>query len=156
MIGIVVDPADLDGVRTVREAILADGMVPLLIAPTGGPLEGGLVAQRTFLTARSVEFDALLLAGSPPPGPDAVPSRDAKAGAPGDTVDPRVLLMVEECFRHAKAIGAWGTGRVALDAAGYTAGPGIVLGDDPTKVLAGVTTLLETHRVWDRFPATIS
>ncbi|MDT7806001.1 MAG: catalase, partial [Actinomycetota bacterium] len=75
IIGIVVDPADLDGVRTVRETILAEGMVPLLIAPTGGPLDAdsGLVAQRTFLTARSVEFDALLLAGSPPPGADVLP-----------------------------------------------------------------------------------
>jgi len=116
VIGIVVDPAGLDGVRVVREAILAADMVPLLIAPTGGPLDSdsGLVAQRTFLTARSTEFDALLLAGSPPPGPDAVPSRDAKAGAPGDgAVDPRVLLMIDECYRHSKAIGAWGTGRVA-------------------------------------------
>ena len=31
LIGIVVDPADLDGVRTVRETILAGGMVPLLM-----------------------------------------------------------------------------------------------------------------------------
>jgi catalase len=159
MIGIVVDPADLDGVRTVRETILAGGMVPLLIAPTGGPLndESGLVAQRTFLTARSVEFDALLLAGSPPPGADAAPARDAKAGAPGGAVDPRVVLMIQECFRHAKAIGAWGSGRAALEAAGCATGPGVVIDDDdPSAVLKAVTMLLESHRVWERFPATIS
>jgi hypothetical protein len=28
--------------------------------------------------------------------------------------------------------------------------------EDPVNVLAEVTTLLETHRVWDRIPATIS
>jgi len=156
LIGIVVDPADLDGVRTVRETILAGGMVPLLIAPTGGPIgDSGLVAQRTFLTARSVEFDALLLAGSPPPGPDAVPARDAKAGAPGGAVDPRVVLMIQECFRHAKAIGAWGAGQVAVEAAGC-AGLGVVTGDDATKVFTELMTLLGAHRVWDRFPATIS
>nr|WP_274522999.1 hypothetical protein [Saccharothrix sp. ALI-22-I] len=49
----------------------------MLVAARGGQLEDGLVAQRTFLTARSVEFDALLLAAAPPPGPDALPSRDA-------------------------------------------------------------------------------
>jgi catalase len=157
MIGIVVDPADLDGVRTVRETILAASMVPLLIAPTGGPLDAdsGLVAQRTFLTARSVEFDALLLAGSPSPGVDAVPARDAKAGAQGGAVDPRVVLMIQECYRHAKAIGAWGGGRAALEAAGC-AGPGIVLEDEPTKALAAMLKLLGAHRVWERFPATIS
>ncbi|MGW6441716.1 catalase [Lentzea sp. NPDC055074] len=135
-IGIVVDPADLDGVRTVRETVLAGGMVPLLIAPTGGTLgDSGLAAQRTFLTARSVEFDALLVAGA--------------------AADPRVTLMLQECFRHAKAIGAWGTGRATVEAAGC-AGPGVVLDDDPSKVLADVTTLLGAHRVWDRFPPAIA
>ncbi|WNV87834.1 catalase [Umezawaea sp. Da 62-37] len=158
IIGIVVDPADLDGVRTVRESILAAGMVPLLIAPTGGPLDAdsGLVAQRTFLTARSIEFDALLLAGSPPPGADALPARDDKAGAPGTTVDPRVILMIQECFRHAKAIGAWNNGRAALEAAGCAAGPGIVIDDQPSEVLTKMTALLGAHRVWERFPASIS
>ncbi|HWM03332.1 MAG TPA: catalase HPII, partial [Actinophytocola sp.] len=138
--------------------ILGDGMVPLLIAPTGGPLDAdsGLVAQRTFLTARSTEFDALLLAGSPRPGVDAVPARDAKAGAPGGAVDPRVVLMIQECFRHAKAIGAWGGGRAALEAAGCATGPGVVLDDEPSKVLTTMTQLLGAHRVWDRFPATVS
>lgn len=136
MIGIVVDPLDLDGVRTVRETVLAGGMVPLLIAPIGGPIgDSGLVAQRTFLTARSVEFDALLVAG--------------------DSADPRVTLMVQEAFRHAKAIGAWGTGRAAVEAAGCT-GPGVVLDDDASKVLAAVTKLLGAHRVWDRFPPAIA
>jgi catalase len=158
IIGIVVDPADLDGVRTVRETILAASMVPLLIAPTGGPLDAdsGLVAQRTFLTARSVEFDALLLAGSPPPGADALPARDDKAGAPGTAVDPRVVLMIQECFRHAKAIGAWGSGRAALEAAGCATGPGIVIEDDPSTVLTKTTKLLGSHRVWERFPSSVS
>jgi catalase len=156
MIGIVVDPKSLDGVKLVREAILASGMVPLLIAPTGGPLDDDLVAQRTFLTARSVEFDALLLAGSPPPGPDALPSLDAKAGAPDGAVDPRVVLMVQECFRHSKAIGGWGTARVALEAAGCATATGVILGDDPTTVLGKLTKLLGNHRVWDRFPVSVS
>lgn len=136
MIGIVVDPLDLDGVRTVRETVLAGGMVPLLIAPTGGPIgDSGLVAQRTFLTARSVEFDALLVAGG--------------------SADPRVTLMIQEAYRHAKAIGAWGTGRAAVEAAGCT-GPGVVLDDDASKVLTDVTTLLGAHRVWDRLPPAVA
>jgi hypothetical protein len=153
IVGIVVDPAQLAGVRQIRDAVSGAGMVPLLVAPRGGVLDGELVAQRTFLTARSVEFDVLLLAAAPPPAADA--SGDAKAGNPEhpSSVDPRVVLMVQECFRHAKAIGAWGTGTAALDAAGRTAtDPGIVVDDDPDTVLKQVTTLLGSHRVWDRFP----
>ncbi len=156
VIGILVDPTDLDGVSTVRETILAGGMVPLLIAPTGGALDAGsgLVAQRTLLTARSVEFDALLVAGSPPAGADE-PGR-AAADLPDDTVDPRVIRMIQECYRHAKAIGAWGAGRIAVEAAGYATEPGIVIDDDPSDVLKATTILLEAHRVWERFPATIA
>jgi len=159
IIGIVVQPDQLAGVRQVRDSILAAGMVPLLIAAHGGDLDGELVAQRTFLTARSVEFDALLLAAGPPPGADANPTRDAKAGAPAGVspVDPRVALLIQECFRHAKAVGAWGTGSAAIEAAGYTtADPGIVVDDDPNSVLKQITALLGAHRVWERFPALAS
>ena len=52
------------------------------------------------------------------------PSRDEKAGADETAaVDPRVLLMLEECYRHAKVIGAWGDGVRALDAAGLHRAP---------------------------------
>jgi catalase len=158
MIGIVVDPAgDLDGVRAVRTAILGAGMVPLLIGPHGGMLENGLPVQRTFLTTRSVEFDAVLLAGSPAPAPDALPHRDAKAGAPATpTLDPRVSLLLEETFRHAKVIGAWGTGVQALGNAGLAGDDvGVVAGDDASAVLTEVLDLLAGHRVWDRFLAPV-
>ncbi|MGJ7440327.1 catalase [Aquipuribacter sp. MA13-6] len=157
MIGIVVDPAvGLAGVREVRDAVLAAGMVPLVVAPVGGELgdgEGGPVTvQRSFLTARSVELDAVLLAGSPAPGPDAVAPRDARAGQPGDpSVDPRVTQMLGEMFRHGKAVGAWGSGGHALATAGLSPeDPGVVLGDDASAVLAQVVELLREHRVWDR------
>ncbi|MEU7528231.1 catalase [Saccharothrix sp. NPDC042600] len=150
IVGIVVDaddPDGLDGVRTARLALQAAGTVPLVIAARGGDLAHGLVAQRTFLTARSVEFDALLLAAAPPPAPDALPVRDAKAGAPASALDPRVALLVEETYRHAKAIGAWGTGTSVIDS-----GPGVVTGD-PTDVVRDVLALLGRHRVWDRLAA---
>jgi catalase len=161
VVGIVVDPtAGTAGVDDVRQAVFTAGMVPLLIAPHGGMLDDGTPIQRTFLTARSVEFDAVLLAGSPPPAPDAMPSRDAKsaaAEAPPATVDPRVVLLVEEAFRHCKAIGGWGNAAQALAAAGCTAADaGVVLGDDPAEVFSRVSELLRAHRVWERFPATVT
>ncbi|MGA5300359.1 catalase [Nucisporomicrobium flavum] len=160
MIGIVVDPrGGLDDVSEVRRAVFAAGMVPLLIAPHGG-MVGGDPVQRTFATARSVEFDALLLAGAPAPAPDALPARDAKAGAEGGValaaVDPRVELLIDECWRHAKAIGAWGEGVAALQQAGVAGTPGVVTAESGGAAFTALQDLLSTHRVWERFPASVA
>ncbi|MFD5918009.1 catalase [Kitasatospora sp. NPDC058201] len=161
VIGIVADPAgDLAQLAAVRRAVLDAGLVPLVIAPTGGELTAEGVdpvpVRRTFATARSTEFDAVLLAGTPAPGLDADGGRDAKAGAPGNPgapVDPRITLLLAEAWRHAKAIGGWGTAEQALTAAGIPAGaPGIVLGGVGEEVVDRVVGLLAAHRVWDRFP----
>ncbi|MEW1587919.1 catalase [Micromonospora vinacea] len=156
-VGIVVDPdGDLDGVDEVRRAVFGAGMVPLLIAPHGG-MVGDLPVQRTFATGRSVEFDAILLAGAPAPAPDALPARDAKAGTPAPaTVDPRVLLLVEECWRHAKAIGAWGDGVTVLEQVGVAGTPGVVAAGSGAEALTAVQQLMAAHRVWERFPASVA
>ncbi|QMV20686.1 catalase [Streptomyces sp. SCUT-3] len=162
IIGIVADGgSDLDAVRSARQAVLDAGMVPLVVAPAGGVLgaDSGdpVTVQRTFTTARSVEFDAILLAGTPGSGADAHGSRDAKAGngtaGPG-TVDPRVLLMLAEAYRHAKPVGGWADAERALVAAACPpAAPGVVVGASADAVLEEVTGLLARHRVWERFPA---
>src|SRR5690606_10846563 len=101
-VAIVVDatssPADVEGIR---QAVIDAGMGPVVTAPAGGRLGEGVV-DRTFLTAASVEFDAALLVTPPEPAPDAVPTFDAKAGqsTTGLPVDPRVVKLVAEMFRH--------------------------------------------------------
>uniref|UniRef100_UPI000AB35944 catalase-related domain-containing protein n=1 Tax=Herbidospora sakaeratensis TaxID=564415 RepID=UPI000AB35944 len=158
IIGIVAG-SDLDALRAVRRTILDDGMVPLVIAPTGGVLAGEgepVTVQRTFAAARSVEFDAVLVAGAPAPGADAHGARDAKAGMSGP-VDPRVVLLLNEAYRHGKPIGGWGRAGDAFAAASIPPGsPGVVVGVEPVAVLGEVTALLARHRVWDRFPATLA
>lgn len=153
IVGVVVaDEGDLDGVGQLVETIADHGMVALVIGPHGGKLSDGTVVQRTFGGGRSVEYDALLVAGCPAPAPDALPVRDAKADDPGQPLDPRIRLMLEECYRHAKAIGVWGAGVEALAAAGIPAGAaGIVSAAGPAEALAGVEGLLGSHRVWERF-----
>ncbi|CAL9311200.1 catalase [Streptomyces sp. SudanB25_2051] len=164
IVGIVAAPdGDLEGVRAARSAALEAGLVPLVIGPTGGMLDadGGdpVAVQRTFVTARSTEFDALLLAGVPARGSDANGVRDAKAGDAATAargVDPRVLLMASEAFRHAKAIAVWAGAEAALEAAGVPLdAPGVVVADSGARALAEVLTLLPAHRVWERFPATV-
>jgi catalase len=157
-LGIVVDPEDDEpgGLAALRKAVFDAGMVPLLIAPHGGTVYG-LAVQRTFATARSVEFDGLLLAGSPAPAPDALAARDAKAGAGSDAgTDPRVTLLVEECWRHAKAIGAWGAGRAVLEAAGCADATGVVTGHSGGEVFDELRDLVSGHRVWDRFAVSVA
>ncbi|MDQ3491706.1 MAG: catalase [Chloroflexota bacterium] len=155
VVGIVADDrSDPDALAAAQQAIAKAGMVPLVIAPTGGKLNGGLVVQRSYLTARSTEFDAIVIAGAAAPGDDAIDSRDAKAGDPtaDPSVDPRIALMLAEAFRHAKVIGGWGEAAGVLAAAGIpTDAPGIVLGEDPA-VLDAISELLAQHRVWERFP----
>jgi catalase len=158
VIGIVTDEdGDLEGVRTVRETILRAGMVPLIIAPSGGKLDADgepLAVQRTFATARSIEYDAVLLAGAPGPGADAYGARDAKAGDTGadGTTDPRVALMLAEAFRHGKAIGGWAGAESALARAGIPAdAAGVVTADSGSSALEQITGLLGEHRVWNRF-----
>jgi catalase len=166
-IGIVAaDDSDLSEVRRIRQAILDAGMVPLVIAATGKPLgaDGDPVAvQRTFGAARSIEFDAIVLAASPVPAADAHGARDAKAAADqtggnlaGGAVDSRVLLMLTEAYRHGKALGAWGSGTGALEAAGIPVGaPGVVSGEEAGAVLDRISELLAEHRVWERFPTAV-
>lgn len=154
IVGIVVGAdTPADAVEPVRTAILEAGLVPFVVAPHGGQV-AGLPVQRTFANVRSVELDVVLLADAPPPAPDALVARDEKAGAAGTTaVDPRVVLLLEEAYRHSKVIGAWGQGELALAAAGIpTGGAGVVLDDDAVVTWTTVADLARSHRVWDRFP----
>jgi catalase len=136
LIGVVTCPdCPAEEITALRTAIFEAGLVPLLIAPTGGMLPDGTPVQRSFDTARSIEFDAVLLA----------------SGIGGHADDPRVSLLLTEVFRQAKAIGAWGDGASALTAAGLDAGAaGVVVGETGTQVFTEVAGLLAKHRAWER------
>ncbi|HEY2834208.1 MAG TPA: catalase [Sporichthyaceae bacterium] len=135
VVAIVVGPdPDLVAVSAAREAALAAGMAPLLVAPAGGVLAKGKVkldVQRTYANARSVEFDAVLLAGATPP-------------------DPRITLLLDETYRHLKAIAATDGGSEVLAALGVTGAPGVVDAPDAAAGVQEIAGLLAGHRVWAR------
>ena len=129
-------------------------MVPLVVAPLGGKLPNGMAVQRTFGATRSVEFDALLVAGRAgarcgrPPGP-----RQQGGRAVGTRAwTPASCCCSRSRFRHAKAIGAWGAGVQALEEAGVDPdSPGVVTADSAAAVFAELHEVLGSHRVWERF-----
>ncbi|MFC8452349.1 catalase [Kitasatospora sp. NPDC057223] len=160
VIGIVADPSsDLDAVRQVRDAARRAGLLPLLIAPTGVPLADDLPVQRTFAATRSVEYDALVIAGPLLPAADEHGARDAKSGVagPASQVDSRVALLTNEAYRHAKPIAALPGTEAVLTAAGADpAAPGVIAAEDTDAVITELTGLLASHRVWERFPAAVN
>jgi len=155
-VGLVVGPEVDEAVLAAAVQGIDDaGMVPLVIAPQGGPVAGQIVAQRTYLTAASIELDAVVVLGAVPPAADAQHGLDAKAAADApEGVDPRVAKVVQEVWRQAKAILAVGEGAAVLDAVKVAGTPGVEEATDGAAVVSRLTELLPAHRVWERFPAT--
>ena len=152
-VGIVVDElTDGAEVETLAAAIRGEGLLPLVVGPHAGTLANGLAVQRTFGACRSVEFDAVLVAARPAPAADAVATVDAKGAEPTTAqLDPRVVLLLHEAFRHAKGIGAFGPGAETLADVGVAAeAAGVVTGDDAAQVWSALHVLMTQHRAWDR------
>ncbi len=70
------------------------GATPLVTAPLGGVLKSGrrsVIVERTLLTARSIEYDAVVVAAGTTP-----------------THDIKLIVLLQEAFRHCKAVGGLG------------------------------------------------
>ncbi|MFC7490208.1 MULTISPECIES: catalase [unclassified Knoellia] len=149
MVGIVVDPqvAAAD-VTAILEVLQEAHTTPLLVAAHGGPIwpDETLMAHRTLLTTRSVEFDALIVLGLPIDAAAVNPNLDAKAGsAVSAGPDPRVVLMVDEAMRHSKTVAL--TSELADVLGVDPQAPGVVVGD-PSSLAASVLEALTRHRAW--------
>ncbi|WP_373878295.1 catalase, partial [Mycobacterium kiyosense] len=144
-VGIIADAgSDLAGVGNLIKAVTAAGAVPLLTAPVGGKLKSGRrieVVERTLLTARSIEFDAVVVAAG------TTPSGDIK-----------LVTLLQEAFRHCKPVAAWGDGVAVLESAGISPDdPGVLIADDiDKKASAALLAALGMHRVWDRAAAVMA
>ena len=139
--------------------LASEGAVLQVVAPRGGPVtptngkangkapadgrNGGsrkpLLADKTYLTADSVQFDAVMAADSLEP-------------------DPGVAVIVQEAFRHHKPIAAWGDGRDALVACGIpTEAPGVVVGERANDEFgAALVEAMGWHRFWERIPTVLA
>lgn len=117
-------------VAKLMSAVDAAGMVPLVVGERGGKLGGkddGIDVSRTYDTARSIEFDAIVIAD--------IPQRY------------EVDVLLAEAFRHKKAIAVReGVDQVHLD----LAAPGVVTVKTLVDAVEQLTPLMKKHRVWDR------
>jgi catalase len=144
-IGVIADAgSDLAGIAKLRRAAEKLGATVLVIAPVGGVLGEGANAQvveRTRATARSIEFDTIVIAAG------TAPSNDIKQ-----------VILLQEAYHHSKALGAWGDGAAGLEAAGIPAGgPGVLVGSTVGKpFIDELVAALGLHRVWDRAPAVMA
>ncbi|WP_269182041.1 catalase [Modestobacter sp. VKM Ac-2985] len=129
--------ADLAGIAAFREAIEAAGAQVKVLAPVGGELGSGAstqVVERTYVTARSIEFDAVVVAD----------------GAPKEK-DIKAVVLLHEAFRQLKAFGTWGDGAEVLTAAGIdTSGPGVLSADSGAGLAADLLAAMGQHKVWAR------
>jgi catalase len=144
-IGVIADAgSDLSGIGKLRTAAARRGATVHVIAAAGGILGKGMrtqVVERTFLTVRSIEFDAFVVAGGTTP-----------------TNDIKLILLLQEAFRHCKAMGAWGDGAALLEQAGIgTDDAGIVIGETAVKAFNdALFAAVGLHRAWDRAPAVMA
>jgi catalase len=130
--------SDLAGVTKVVQSIQRLGATPLVTAPLGGVLKSGrrsVIVERTLLTARSIEYDALVIAAGTKP-----------------TQDIKLIVILQEAFRHCKPIAAWGDGTAALTAAGiHLDAPGVLVADSVNKSFTdALADVVGLHRVWER------
>jgi catalase len=138
-IGMIADAgSDLAGIGKLRAAVGELGATVHVIAPVGGMLSRGehqQTVERTFLTVRSIEFDALVVAGGTSPSTDL-----------------KLTLLLQEAYRHCKAVATWGDGVQILKSAGIGDDvAGVVVGDGVNKAFTTeLIAALGRHRAWDR------
>lgn len=153
---LVADGHDHASLSSVLEHLEDEGAKPMVVSTRLGTCrgDGGEVQiDKTFSTAASVVFDAVLVAGG-----------EESAQALQDNGD--AIHFVNEAFKHAKPVAAIGAGLGVLDAARL---PGVQLADvddaatvyDQGVVTAGVgadvadlaaqfSHAIAAHRHWDR------
>jgi catalase len=74
------------------------------------------------------------------------------------TDDIKLVVMLQELFRHCKPLGAWGDGAALLEAAGIDRkAAGVLVGDDSDKAFSSdLVAALGLHRVWERAGAVMA
>jgi catalase len=147
------DGADASSIRVVKDKLSAEGAVVEIIAPRGGFLTAAndeqIEVDQSFLTAASVLFDAVYVAG----GANAVATLEAEANA---------VHFLNEAFKHCKPIAAHEDALQVLEATYFSKklppdyreetvlAEGILVGDATDKFATLLVKMIAQHRFWER------
>ena len=84
--------------------------------------------------------------------------RARRGGGTAPIADIKLVVLLQEAFRHCKPIAAWGSGARLLELAGIPHdGAGVLLSTDvDKKFTAALIAAVGLHRVWDRAPAVMA
>ena len=139
-IGVVADAgSDLTGIKRMRAAAEKLGASVLVVAPVGGVLKKG----RTTLPIDRTNLTGTL---------HRVRRGRRRSGGTTPTGDIKLTVLLQEAYRHCKALAAWGDGEAILVGAGIDLdAPGVWVGESADKEFT--STLVATvglHRAWDR------
>jgi catalase len=149
---LVADGVDAGSVETVKAALKAEGAFVDVIAPHLGTVDAAeedvtVAVDQSFLTAASVLYDAVYVAG----GVNAVAELES---------NPDALHFLNEAFRHCKAIAAVEEAVQVLDATYFGKkiptdkviqdGEGILTGEEPGKLAQRFINAIAQHRSWER------
>jgi catalase len=138
-LGVIADAgSDLAAINRLKAAMDKLDVTVLVIAPVGGALARGrtkVTVDRTGLTARSIEFDAVVVAGGTSADPDL-----------------KRTVLLQEAYHHCKTVAAWGDGELILAGAGIPLdGPGVVTEEKVAKAFTDtLRRQLGLHRSWER------
>lgn len=133
------DGADLGSIAALKDALVAAGAAPQVVATHKGAITGPageqIMVDKSFHTASAAEPDAFVVAH----GADLA-------------ADPGAIVYIQTGYRHHKTIAAWGDGRELLSAAGVELDrPGIVDAEEAAPAFAdAVVAAMAKHRHWER------
>jgi catalase len=138
-LGVIADAgSDLAAISELTKAMEKLDVTVLVIAPAGGVLKRGrgkVTVHRTGLTARSIEFDAIVVADGTSADPDL-----------------KRALLLQEAYHHCKPIAAWGDAETILTDAGIPLdAPGVAVAKTVAKTFTDhLSDQLGLHRAWER------
>lgn len=147
------DGVDADSLNSVKNKLNSEGAVVEVIAPRQGFITASnderIEVDQSFLTAASVLFDAVYVAG----GTNAVATLEAEANA---------VHFLNEAFKHCKPIAAHQDAMQVLEASYFSKklpadykedsvlSEGILVGDAGNDFNALLVKMIALHRFWER------
>jgi catalase len=148
------DGVNENSLKTVKDAIMAEGGLVDVIAPRYGFIAGmnsdaPIPVSKSLLTSASVFYDAVYVPG----GTNSVATLEADADA---------VHFLNEAFKHCKAIAADGDALQVLKATYFgrklpennddetVLQEGIIISNDPAKLSKQFIEAIKQHRFWER------